>query len=81
MDKRKKVCYMQLAGLFSSLFGKEERGQEHAAAATPKEEPPPSLPPPLSLYLYLLLNEVGYLGAGQRLSLSSFWVILDWFLF
>jgi hypothetical protein len=43
--------------------------------------PRPSFPPPLSLYLYLLLNEVGYLGAGQRLSLSSFWVILDWFLF
>jgi len=29
-------------------------------------------PPHLSLYLYLLLNEVGCLGAGQRLSLSSF---------
>jgi hypothetical protein len=45
MDKRKKVCYMQLAGLFSSLFGKEEKGQEHAATATPKEEPPPPTSP------------------------------------
>jgi hypothetical protein len=50
LDKRKKVCCMQLTGLFSSLFGKEERGQEHAAVATLKEESPP---PPPSLLVFI----------------------------
>jgi hypothetical protein len=55
-------------------FGKREGGQEHATHFVKSH--------PFSLLVFIApISVLGCLGAGPRLSLSPFWVILGWFLF